>query len=611
MKRAVKEVLKFEVIFKLITLALVNPLLNEIYQTYVSSKGVSFNKDIIGTFMSVKGALIFLSLFFLAAIYVFYELSVVINLVMLCIQKETFTVRQVMVNSLWNLRALRGSSLVFSSLYYLLLLPLISMVYLNSLVPGIEIPEFILSEMQRTRPGIAGGVAMNMAFYALYFLLFFVPVSMVLRQQGWKLAAADSVKWLRRLEWHNRLRILVCVGGWFMVRHMLTNQWRRNRLKNKDFDIYFYKYLVYSQAFRKDFLFWIFEAVLFSAAMGICIYIIITCIMSYEKLHAEVSPVWEGDSGIIVRIVKKRWLQWKEGWRKRIRKKRYRMAGALLCLAFIAYAASNFYQIPLRDKPFVIGHRGSIYGIENTVKAVEEADKIGADYAEIDVQLTKDGVPVVVHDSNLWRLAKKPVNVRDLTLDEIKALKVSDFSHKNETAKIPTLEEMLSAAKKAPNRIGFLIELKVSGEERDELSAAVVRLVEQYDFGERAMFMSLDYLSVLSVKQAHPEWWTGYCIFGSSGEIDDTMLWKYEIDFIAAEENQVSNRLVTQARERGLPVYVWTVFDTVRMKQYLEMGVTGLIGDAPDDIKEVVEEYNQKNGTSMYEWQGDGYPKGE
>lgn len=47
------------------------------------------------------------------------------------------------------------------------------------------------------------------------------------------------------------------------------------------------------------------------------------------------------------------------------------------------------------------------------------------------------------------------------------------------------------------------------------------------------------------------------------------------------------------------------------MKQYLEMGVTGLIGDAPDDIKEVVEEYNQKNGTSMYEWQGDGYPKGE
>ncbi|MXP76309.1 hypothetical protein GN277_13170 [Lachnospiraceae bacterium WCA-9-b2] len=58
MKRAVKEVLKFEVIFKRITLCLVNPLLNEIYQTYVSSKGVSFNKDMIGTFMSVKGALI-------------------------------------------------------------------------------------------------------------------------------------------------------------------------------------------------------------------------------------------------------------------------------------------------------------------------------------------------------------------------------------------------------------------------------------------------------------------------------------------------------------------------------------------------------------------------
>lgn len=357
-------------------------------------------------------------------------------------------------------------------------------------------------------------------------------------------------------------------------------------------------------------LFWIFEAILFSAAMAVCIYITITCIMSCENLHAEVSPVWEGDSKELVFIVKKHWLQWKERWSKRIHKKRYQTAGVFLCIAFIVYAASNFYQVPLRHKPFVIGHRGSIYGIENTVKAVEEADKIGVDFAEIDVQLTKDGVPVVVHDSNLWRLAKEPVNVRDLTLDEIQALTVSDFSHKDETAKIPTLEEMLSAAKEAPNQIGFLIELKVNGDEREELAGAVVELVEGYDFGEKAMFMSLDYLSVLSVKEAYPEWWTGYCIFGSSGEIDDTVLWKYEIDFIAAEENQVSNRLVTQARERGLPVYVWTVSDTDRMKQYLEMGVTGLIGDVPDDIKEVVEEYNQKNGTTMYEWQGEGYPRG-
>lgn len=128
MKRAVKEVLKFEVIFKRITLCLVNLLLNEIYQTYVSSKGV------------------------------FYELSVVINIVMLCIQEETFTIRQVMVNSVWNLKALKGSTLVFSSVYYLLLLPLVSLVYINSLVPKIEIPRFILGEMQRTEIGTAGNV---------------------------------------------------------------------------------------------------------------------------------------------------------------------------------------------------------------------------------------------------------------------------------------------------------------------------------------------------------------------------------------------------------------------------------------------------------------------
>ena len=73
----------------------------------------------------------------------------------------------------------------------------------------------------------------------------------------------------------------------------------------------------------------------------------------------------------------------------------------------------------------------------------------------------------------------------------------------------------------------------------------------------------------------------------------------------------MSNQLVTQAREWGLPVYVWTVYDTDKMEQYLQMGVTGLISDWPDLASAVVERYNASHGTDQYLWQGEGYPKGD
>ena len=155
--------------------------------------------------------------------------------------------------------------------------------------------------------------------------------------------------------------------------------------------------------------------------------------------------------------------------------------------------------------------------------------------------------------------------------------------------------------------MGLLIELKTTGGEAGELAAAVMGLVEEYELGGRCLFMSLDYASILPIRERHPQWWTGYCVFGSAGELDET-IWKYDIDFLAVEESLVSNQLVMQAREKELPVYVWTVYDMERMRQYVEMGVIGLITDFPEEAKEVVQAYRQQNEEGRYAWQGEGYP---
>lgn len=607
--RTLKEVLKFELCYKLVVLCLVNPLFHEIYQTYVSSRGVSFNENILGTFLQVKGILIFLALFFGALVVVFYELSVMVNIITLCRQDKEFTLKQVLKCSVWNFRALKGISIIPSSLYFILLLPLVCVGYVNTIVPRIEIPWFIFGELQKTELGRIGMMGIHAAYFGLYFFMIFVPLFMVLKQQTLGKALKSSVGCFRKLGWKYRIMIPAGVIVWAVLHRVLYLQYRRNFLENQDFDFYFFKYLLQSEAFRIDFLFWLLFTLVLLVLMVLFLYVLISLVMKTEQVEVALHPQWKGDTKVVLSIANKHATQWLKRQKVRLKQKRYWALGGLLLGALGLFLVFGVHQVPLLHQPLTIGHRGCVYGIENSVDAVQKAGALGVDYAEIDVQLSKDGVPVVVHDSNLQRLTGKSVDVRSLTVEELQKLDIRTDVLPGETAKISTLEEMIRTVKNTSGSPGLLIELKSSEGEGEELANAVMNLVEQYDFGQQAMLMSLAYGDIQPILEKHPEWWIGYCIYGSSGELDDS-IWKYNIDFLAVEESQVSNRLVAQARAHWIPIYVWTVSDTEKMKQYLEMGVTGLVGDVPDDIKPVIEEYNRKNGTAQYYWQGQGYPKG-
>lgn len=610
LKRAVWSVLKFELVWKLLTLIIITPLFDQVYQTYVSSVGVSFNANVLGTFLNLKGALIFLALFLAAGLLAFYELSVVIRLAALSRQGEVFSIRHVMKQAPWSLRAMKGWSVVPSSLYYLLLLPLVQTVYFNSLVPALSIPWFILGEMQNSAIGVAGIIAIYAAYYGLYLLLFFVPLYMSLRGKRFGSAVKSGLGAFRRLGLKRWALLLTGLAAWVLGDSELARYWRRNTLENMDFDRCFLKYLVYSEAFRIDLCYWLVTTLLQTAAMAFCLYFILSWLLSKENLRIPLESPWSEDSQTILAIWSKRWARWAAAWKRLWTKKRWKAAAGAACLMLAGYLVINCYQPPLLQAPLVIGHRGSIYGIENTLPAVQAAADLNADYAEVDIQLTADGVPVAVHDSNLWRLGGRLVNVADLTLEELRAIPLTDLSNPGETGQAPTLEELIQFCLADEGGMGLLIELKPAAGQGEALAQAILALVERYDFGERAMFMSLDYPCLAVLHQAHPEWWVGYCAYASAGDIDGT-IWQYDIDFLAVEENLVSNQLVTQAREWGLPVYVWTVYDTDKMEQYLQMGVTGLISDWPDLASAVVERYNASHGTDQYLWQGEGYPKGD
>ena len=273
---------------------------------------------------------------------------------------------------------------------------------------------------------------------------------------------------------------------------------------------------------------------------------------------------------------------------------------SVFLVSFAIFIIFYFSYTPLLHLPYSIGHRGDISEPENSLEGILAADRNHADFAEIDLQLTKDNVLVVCHDTNLKRLTGIDVNIKDLTLEEIQKLETRNKAGK--TAHIPTLEEAIQTAKNSTNQIGLLIEFKPLEGNEEETVNQTIELVEKYDFAERAMFMSMDQYSMEMLAKKRPDWWIGYCAFGNLGRINIRLDDPFIPDFIAIEESSINTQLLEDARNNILPVYVWTVDDTEKVIEYLKMGVSGIIGDATDQVVYGVEKFESTTPKDDYHY---------
>src|SRR5262249_23806418 len=128
----------------------------------------------------------------------------------------------------------------------------------------------------------------------------------------------------------------------------------------------------------------------------------------------------------------------------------------------------------------VTAHRGhSRAAPENTLSAIRKAIASGADYAEVDVQQTADGVVVLLHDSDLKRWAGDPRRVGELPFDEVRKLDVGNwFGPAFVGERVPTLAEVIGLYR---GRIKLNVELKVYGPDQ-RLALEVARLLREHDF---------------------------------------------------------------------------------------------------------------------------------
>jgi glycerophosphoryl diester phosphodiesterase len=259
----------------------------------------------------------------------------------------------------------------------------------------------------------------------------------------------------------------------------------------------------------------------------------------------------------------------------------------VVVLGFLAVtviaSATAIRRLDLDRQVAITAHRGSsVAAPENTLSAVTQAIADGADYAEIDVQLSADSAVVVIHDIDLRRIAGVARLVSEMTLAELQEVDAGSwFSPQFAGERLPTLQEVIDLAR---GRIKLNIELKVTGSP-DGLVDRVVDLVERNGFAEECVITSLEEAAVRAVKQQAPDLRVGFIAATAIG--DPTRM---PVDLLAVSTQFLSSGLIRRAHRRGMEIHVWTVNTRERAWDVIEMGVDNIMTDYPPRLRELLDE---------------------
>ncbi len=242
-----------------------------------------------------------------------------------------------------------------------------------------------------------------------------------------------------------------------------------------------------------------------------------------------------------------------------------------------------------KTKPQVWAHRGaSGYMPENTLPAFEKAVEMGAQGIELDVQMTKDGQIVVLHDEWLNRTSDGSGWLKDYTLEELRQYNFNKNYPELGHVDIPTLREVFELI--LPTDLVINIELKTGIVFYEQLEEKVVALAKEMGMEDRVIYSSFNHYTILKIKELDPEAKVGFLY--SDGAIDMPGYGeKYGVDALHPSLNNLQYPgFVQQCKEKGLKLHVWTVNETEYMQLCCQMGVDAIITNYPDLAREVVDQ---------------------
>lgn len=244
-----------------------------------------------------------------------------------------------------------------------------------------------------------------------------------------------------------------------------------------------------------------------------------------------------------------------------------------------------------------VSHRGaSAYAPEHTIAAYEMGEKMHGDYIELDLQMTKDGHLIAMHDVTLDRTTDGTGSVKDNTLNEIKQLDAGSWFNEKypyaskaeyEGLKVPTLEEVF---KKFGKNNSYYIETK-SPDVYPGMEKELLRLVEKYKINKNKLLVqSFSPQSLKVMNELDPSIKLVQLIsYKANAEITDAEIReiKQYAMGIGPNHTYLNEEYVQKVVNSGLELHPYTVNDKERMKQLINWGVTGMFTNHPDLLHDV------------------------
>lgn len=578
LKKNLKKIIIFEAIYKLFTTAIFTPLLVEMVNLALKLSGINYltNARLLDFLLKPTTIAILFLLLILFAIFCLIEMSALSYCYDLSYNdRQASVVNMIKMGTKSALRLL-GNNNFLMILFLLILMPITHLAVISSYVTSNQIPVFII-EFIKTKKYAVTIIAVIYIFLAVFAVRWINSINYyTVEKMNFKHARRASVNLNRKkyfglilsfIAWQFFVFVLLVVS-YILITYIVT-KFLILILNNK---------IAYNIALfvaKEMFGIWI---TLYS-----CIIVPITFAFLCGYFYERKKKIREE---VVVPVI----LEKKSYPRNRIIKI---LSVIVLLSAFlnIFYISFDFglsrgkTNVQFFNTTMIAAHRGySVAAPENTISAFEAAVDNFSDYVELDVQETRDGTVIVLHDSDFGRVAGLDKDVWNVDYSEIETLDVGSwFSEEFEGETIPTLDEALKMAK---GRLKLNIEIKLTGHEKN-LEKSVVELIEKYQMEEDCVVTSFQAKALKNVKSFNKDIKTGYILHVAYGDFSGLDY----ADALSINYSFATTALVNDAHSSGKEVYVWTVNTAEAINDMIQKGVDMIITDNPVLAKETLTSY--------------------
>jgi glycerophosphoryl diester phosphodiesterase len=270
----------------------------------------------------------------------------------------------------------------------------------------------------------------------------------------------------------------------------------------------------------------------------------------------------------------------------------------------IPKAPTSLFGDRVPSRPLTIAHRGgALLWPENTIYAFGNALDIGADVFEMDLFITSDGIPVVIHDDTVDRTTNGSGRISDFSLTQLQALDAgyrfnsidssNQFPYRGQGIRIPTLQEVFERFPSTP----MIIEIK---KDDPTLIRKTGELIQQYNRESLSKVGSFSTKILNDFRTQFPEIETG------AGSNEVTIFYVlhrlflsgyvipvatgFQVPEFQGPLHVANRRFIADAQRKGLRVDAWTINDEVTMNRLLDIGIDGLITDRPDLAQRIIQQ---------------------